>query len=366
MTTKRRWLLYGANGFTGALVAEAAVQRGHEPVLAGRSAEKVRPIADRLGLRWASFALDDISTIVAALSDVDLVLHAAGPFSRTSEPMLTACLERGAHYLDITAELPVFAATLDRDAEARRRGVALVGGVGFDVVPTDCLAKHVADKLPDARFLEIAFALPSSTSAGTTKTVFEMMQRGNFTRLEGALVPAPFGGDLRAFTFSDRRRDAVSVPWGDLETAYKSTGIPNITVFCAVPSPLARALRLFGPSLTTAMKSDRLREVAQRLAGRTVHGPDEARRGRDRSYFYACARNAEGKTAEAWLETMEAYAFTAQSAVLAVERVLADNPVGALTPSLAFGADFVLSIQGSARMDELPAPRPHPEVSRPR
>ena len=72
--------------------------------------------------------------------------------------MERACLEAGAHYRDLAAELPVLAATLDRDAEARRRGVCLVGGVGFDVVPTDCLAKHVADRQPDARFLENAFA----------------------------------------------------------------------------------------------------------------------------------------------------------------------------------------------------------------
>lgn len=356
MTTTRRWLLYGANGFTGALIADEAARRGHRPVLAGRSADKVRPLAERLGLPWAAFALDDISAIVTALEGVDLVLHSAGPFVHTSEPMVTACIERGAHYLDLTAELPVFAATLDRDAEARRRGVALVGGVGFDVVPTDCLARHVADRLPDARFLDIAFASPSRASAGTAKTMVEMMQRGNFARREGALVPAPFGGDLCAFTFSDRRRDAISVPWGDLETAYKSTGIPNITTYCALPSPLARALRFLGPSLTTAMKSDRLRDLAQRFAERHVHGPDEDRRLRDRCFFYACARNADGKASEAWLETIEGYAFTAQAAVLAVERVLDENPVGALTPSLAFGADFVLSIPGSARFDSLPEP----------
>ena len=353
MSTTRPWLLYGANGFTGQLVAEEAVRRGHRPVLAGRSADKVRPLAERLGLSWAAFGLDDINVIMEAIAGVDLVFHAAGPFVHTSEAMVTACIARGAHYVDITGEIPVFARTLDRDAEAKRAGVCLVSGVGFDVIPTDCLARYVADQVLHARHLEIAFASPSKASAGTAKTMVEMMQRGNFVRREGALVPAPMAGDLRTFRFSDRERTAVAIPWGDLETAYKSTGVPNIAVFMALPGALARGLRVFGPSLAGVMRSDRIREAALGWAGRNVTGPAEALREKGRSYFYACARDADGKTAEAWLETIEGYSFTAKGGVLAVERILAESPVGALTPALAFGSDFVLSVEGSKRFDSL-------------
>lgn len=355
MSTTRPWLLYGANGFTGRLIAEEAVRRGHRPVLAGRSADKVRPIAERLGLSWAAFGLDDIGAITQAIAGVDLVFHAAGPFVHTSEPMVTACIARGAHYVDITGEIPVFSRTLDRDAEAKRSGVCLLSGVGFDVIPTDCLARHVADQVLHARHLEIAFASPSRASAGTAKSMIEMMQRGNFVRREGALVPAPMAGDLRTFRFSDQERAAVAVPWGDLETAYKTTGVPNITVFMALPSVMARGMRVLGPSLAGLMRSDRIRTAAQRWAERNVQGPDEALRDRGRSFFYARARDADGKQAEAWLTTIEGYAFTAKGGVRAVERILAEDPVGALTPALAFGADFVLSVEGTDRFDSLPA-----------
>jgi short subunit dehydrogenase-like uncharacterized protein len=353
MSTTRPWLLYGANGFTGRLIAEEAVRRGHRPVLAGRSADKVRPLAERLGLSWAAFGLDDISAITQAIAGNDLVFHAAGPFVHTSEAMVTACIAKGAHYVDITGEIPVFVRTLDRDAEAKRSGVCLISGVGFDVIPTDCLARHVADQVLHARHLDIAFASPSKASAGTTKSMIEMLQRGNFVRREGALVPAPMAGDLRTFRFSDRERTAVAVPWGDLETAYKSTGVPNITTFMALPAALARGLRMFGPSIAGVMRSDRIRGAALRWAERNAKGPDEELRQTGRSYFYACARDAEGKRAEAWLETPEGYAFTAKGGVLAVERILAENPVGALTPALAFGADFVLSVEGTRRFDSL-------------
>lgn len=353
MTTNRPWMVYGANGYTGTLVAEEALRRGHKPVLAGRTADKVRPLAEKLGLPWAAFGLDDISAITKAIEGVDLVFHAAGPFVRTSEPMVTACLERGAHYVDITGEIPVFARTLDRDAEARKAKVCLVSGVGFDVIPTDCLAKHVADKLPNARHLEIAFAPVMKTSPGTTKTMIEMMARGNVVRREGALVPAPTAADVRTFRFSDKERLGVSIPWGDLETAYKTTGIPNITTYMAMPSAQVRAMRVMGSALTSLFQSERVRKTLFGWVERGVHGPAEDALGKGRSYIYAVARDADDKRVEAWLETTEGYSFTAKGGVLAVERILAESPVGATTPALAFGADFVLSIEGTRRFDSL-------------
>ncbi len=353
MTTTRPWMVYGANGYTGQLVAEEALRRGHRPVLAGRSADKVRPIAEKLGLPWAAFGLDDIPAAVKAIEGVDLVFHAAGPFIHTSEPMVTACLARGAHYVDVTGEIPVFARTLDRDDEAKRAKVCLISGVGFDVIPTDCLAKFVADRMPDARHLDIAFAAVGKTSPGTTKTMLEMLPRGNLVRREGALVPAPIGGDIRQFRFSDRERTAVGIPWGDLETAYKTTGIPNITTYIALPPAQARAMKVLGPSLAGLLKRDSVRNTLFSWVERGIHGPDEAARKTGRSYVYACARNADGKQVEAWLETIEGYAFTAQGGVLAVERILAESPTGATTPALAFGADFVLAIEGTKRFESL-------------
>jgi short subunit dehydrogenase-like uncharacterized protein len=354
MTTSRPWLLYGANGYTGRLVAEEAIRRGHRPILAGRSADKVRPLAESLGLPWAAFGLDDISRIAAAIAGADLVFHAAGPFVHTSEAMVTACLARGAHYVDVSGEIPVLTRTLDRDEEAKRRGVCLISGVGFDVIPTDCLAKHVADQLPDARYLDIAFASSGgSSSAGTTKSMIEMLPGGNFARREGALVPIPVGGDVRTFRFSDKLRTAMAIPWGDLETAYKTTGIPNITTYMALPPGQARALRLLGPSLVGVLKNARIRNAALKWAGEKIDGPDEAQRKRDRSYVYACAKNPDGRAVEGWLETINGYALTAAGGVLAVERILSDSLVGAWTPALAFGADFVLSIEGTKRFDSL-------------
>src|SRR6266849_1625195 len=141
------WLIYGANGYTGELIAREAARRGHRPILAGRSADRIVPLARELGCESRAFALDRIGD---ALDGIALALHCAGPFIRTSAPMVAACLRSGAHYLDITGEIPVFEAIMKRDADAKARGVTLLPGVGFDVVPTDCLAAMLARRMPDA------------------------------------------------------------------------------------------------------------------------------------------------------------------------------------------------------------------------
>jgi short subunit dehydrogenase-like uncharacterized protein len=347
-------MLYGASGYTGRLIAEEAVRRGHRPVLAGRSREKLAPLAEQLGLELAVVGLDDIRGLVATLEGLPLVLHAAGPFVRTSEPMIQACLAAGAHYLDITGEIPVFENSFQHDAEARARGITLMSGVGFDVVPTDCLARYVAERVPGAHELDIAIAAIGQASAGTAKSALEQLPSGGRVRRGGALQPWPMGKGLRRVRFSDVERTVAPIPWGDLVTAWHTTGIPNITTYMALPRAAARAIRFTYPLLKHVLSVDAVRHGAERLIESRVHGPDQAARTENRSHLWAEARAADGRRAQAWLDLPESYAFTAVAAVRAVEEVLAQKPQGALTPARAFGADFVLSIPGCQRQDVLP------------
>ena len=349
--TTPRWLLYGATGYTGVLIAEEAVRRGHRPVLAARSREKLAPLASRLGLESVVVGLEDSRRLVSALEGLPLVVHAAGPFVRTSEPMVQACLAAGAHYLDITGEIPVFENTFRHDAEAKRRGVVLMSGVGFDVVPTDCLALYVARKVSGAHELDLAIAAASQASPGTTKSMLEGLPSGGFVRRGGHLRPWPMGQGARRVRFSDKERTVLPIPWGDLVTAWHSTGIPNITTYLAQPAAVAGAMRFTFPVLRRLVAVGAVREGLARLVEARVKGPDEAQRQRGRSQVWAEARAPDGQRAQAVLETPEAYAFTAHATVRAVEEVLAGERRGAFTPAQAFGADFVLSLEGVRRMD---------------
>ncbi len=353
------WLLYGAYGYTGRLVIEEAVRRGHKPILAGRNKDKLIPLAKQYDLGWLALDLDDADELATAVAPFDLVFHAAGPFTITSDPMLRACLSGKTHYVDITGEIGVFENTFRYDEPARQKGLVFISGVGFDVVPSDCLAKYVADQLPNATELELAIVALGSASAGTTNTMLELLptlKKGSVVRRNGCYQPFPIGQGAKKVTFSNcRTRTVTPLPWGDLATAYRSTGIPNITTYMILPVPPAMT-RFFG--LNRALLSIKpLRRLAQAIVARKVTGPNEEMRQTGRSYLYARAVNEQGTAVEAWLETIEGYRLTAVAGVRAVEKILNGQAIlGTPTPAQAFGADFILDIEGTKRFDTLPQP----------
>jgi short subunit dehydrogenase-like uncharacterized protein len=349
------WMIYGAYGYTGQLVAAEAVRRGHRPVLAGRAEKKLAPVAERLGLDWVAVDLRDTAALAQAVAQVELVFHAAGPFVHTSAPMLRACLVAGTHYVDITGELPVFENTFAHDQAALQRGIALISGVGFDVIPTDCLAEYVVNQVPNAVELEIAIAAISRASAGTAKTMLEIFPGGGRVRREGRLVPYRWGKGARRLRFSHREHNVVPVTWGDLATAFQTTGVPNITTYMAFPTSSIRLLRWMSPLGQRVLALKPVRRLFQKWAEKRIHGPDEETRRTGRAYVWARAADERGRQAQAWLETLETYQFTAVGGVRCVERILQERPQGALTPALALGADFVLEIEGSRRFDALPS-----------
>jgi len=350
MPTSRRFVIYGAYGFTGRLLVEEAVRRGHRPILAGRSREKLGPIAETHGLEAVAVSLSDRDELERLIARAKLVIHAAGPFVETSEPMLRACLAQRAHYLDITGELPVLRASFAHDRRAREAGVAVLSGVGFDVVPSDCLALHVARRIERPSRLRIAIAGAPTPSAGTAKSALGAMQDGGAVRRHGELVRVPLFGQALEIMFGDRIRTVVPAPLGDLETAHRSTGIPDIETYVAQPRATVAMLRTMGPLLLRAVERPAWRERVFRMIEARVHGPGEQALASERSHVWAEAINARGERAESWLEGPETYAWTARLAWDCAEAVSKRRIVGALSPAQAFGADFVMA-EGVTRGD---------------
>lgn len=350
----KNWIIYGATGYTGEITAKEAIVRGHKPILAGRSLEKLKPLAESLGLTYRAFNLDEPHELEEGLKDVELVLHCAGPFIHTSDRMIQACLQLGINYLDITGEIPVLENTFSYHVKALEKKVALISGVGFDVVPTDCMAKYISEALPTATELEIAFVAISTPSQGTAKSMVEMLPKGGMIRKSGKLEFYPLGKGSKKARFSDGvERLILPIPWGDLASAYVSTKIPNITTYSHYPESFVNALPYLETSIRYLTDFGIVRTVLQKLIEFTVEGPDEEKRKTGKSLVYVKALDEKGNSKEAWLETLEGYLFTAKSSLLSVETVLSARPVGALTPSLAFGKNFIMQIPGTKRMDTL-------------
>jgi len=347
---ERPWMIYGANGYTGEIAARTAAARGQSPILAGRNEAKIKPLAEELGLPWRVFDLQRPDLSVEALADVDLVLHCAGPFSATSRPMVNACLNTGTHYLDITGEISVFESIHQRDSEARKAGVILMPGVGFDVVPSDCLAATLHEKLPDATHLSLAFCGDGGLSPGTSKTMIENAANRGKVRRDGYIVSVPTGYKRRAIRFSDRERWAMTIPWGDVSTAYYSTGIANIEVYTAVPKRASVMARLSSPAMGI-LGIPALQNMLKNLVEKRVTGPDEATRQRGRMFLWGQASNARGERCEAELDVPEGYSLTVLASLESARRILTGQvkqSSGSLTPSMGFGADFITSFEETA------------------
>lgn len=339
------WMIYGAYGYTGRLVTALAAERGELPVLAGRDERRLSKLGQIFELEHRSFDLADPAAVVHALDGIDVVAHCAGPFSATAMPMVQGCLDSATHYLDITGEIEVFEAILARDKEAQEAGVALIPGSGFDVVPTDCLAALLAQKLPDATRLNIAFRMDGGVSPGTAKTAMESLGASARGRVDGVIAPVPAVLRRRTVEFADGRSRVTALSWGDVSTAFHSTGICDITVYAAVPPtmmPLVALSEMAGPATRNRLVQGALKRAAARLPGPSAKAREESR-----GQVWAEVSDDKGVTLSGTASTLNGYDLTADAVVRIAKRLVAGTvEPGAHTPSGALGAEFVRELDG--------------------
>jgi len=334
-------MLYGASGFTGRLIAKESVARGMKPVLAGRSADRIEPLGQDTGCPCRVFSLASADEVAKHLDGISAVLHCAGPFSQTAQPMIEACIARGIHYLDITGEIDVIEWAAEQDKRACAAGVTLLPAVGMDVVPSDCLAATLSESVPSAVRLELAFSGELSLSPGTAKTIWQHIHSGGRVRRNGQIVCVPAAWKTMEIPFPRIPRWAMTIPWGDVASAYYTTGIPNIEVYAAVPrKQITRARRFrwlvamagFGP----------IQWIGRRWIERRVSGPDEKELHHGRTEFWGRVTDDNGNVAEAVLETPNGYTLTVQTSLAVLDEVLAGRVApGFSTPAKALGSDFI-------------------------
>ncbi|MDQ2842987.1 MAG: saccharopine dehydrogenase NADP-binding domain-containing protein [Acidobacteriota bacterium] len=348
--SKTRTLLYGAYGYTGRLTAELAASKGFDLVLAGRDKNALGRLGRRLRFETRVVGLTNATELAAALQDIACVIHMAGPFAMTATPMLNACLATRTNYIDITGEIAVFEAMWSRKEEIRQSGTTVIPGAGFDVIPTDCLARYVASKCDHPASLAIAVRALQSVSQGTLRTAIQQVSRPVLCRRDAAIV-AVNGEPTRELHLGSRMEPYVPVSWGDVATAFYSTGVRNITVYIRRTKLLRAAnflAKLFGPIL----RSKRGQRVLAAIVRMFPEGPSLSKRRAQKAMVWAESSDLSGKSFRASLFTPGAYDFAANSALEVASRIDSlPAPLGLVTPSQAFGADFVLSLPGCSRQD---------------
>ena len=344
------FLIYGSYGYTGQLIVDHALREGLRPILAGRNEKRLRLQAQEKNLDYRAFSLSDTARLNAALQDVEAVLHCAGPFVHTFRPMAEACLRSKCHYVDISGEIVGFEALARMDAQAKEAGVMVLPGAGFDVVPSDCLSAHLKRRLPSATHLRLFVrGVGAGVSPGTAKSAVENMHRQGMIRRDGNLMQVPPAWNVRERDFGRGYTKVVSVGWGDVSTAFYSTGIPNIETYFAFPEriiSLLRAMRVLGPLFYNRPVKSLLKALIHAL----IKGPDPDKRKRASAVFVGEVSDPNGGRAVTRLTTPEGYTCTALTAVAIMKRTLeGDCKPGFQTAALAYGADFILQFPGVRR-----------------
>ncbi len=327
-----RLMIYGATGYTGKLLSEVAVAQGLSPILAGRDPARLAELAGRLGgAETRCFALDDADAVRQGLAGVGCVIHAAGPFTITGEPMIRACIAGGVHYLDITGEFSIFELAEALSDEAEQAGIMLMPGVGWDVVPSDCIAFHTAGRVASPQALRLALSHFGSVSRGSMKSGAYIVATGARARRAGKVV-SPQDQPPQQFDFGDGPQTCVPMPMGDIITAWKSTRIPDIDVYFAIAED-------GGFSAPTSIDE-------------APEGPSREERDAGRSRVIAEVTGANGTIVRSMIETSSGYAYTADSGVEVARRVLAgDFKPGFQSPASAYGAQLATSVGGSRITD---------------
>ncbi len=346
---KNKFLIYGANGYTGELITRFAAERGLWPILAGRNEAKISELAAKYGFEYRVFSLDDTAKLDAALQEVDMVLHCAGPFSVTSLPMVKACIRNQKHYTDITGEISVFETCASFDKKAQEAGVMVMPGVGFDVVPSDSLAVHLKDRLPTATHLSLAFYGMGRMSHGTQATMTMNVGKGGAIRKDGKITSVPAAWKTRDINFGEVTKTGVTIPWGDVSTAFYSTGIPNIEVFTIIPPSVVKTMKMTR-YLGWLMAAGPFQKYLQNKI--PAGGPSDTEREKGKTLLWGEASDASGNKVESRLQGPEGYTVTAIAALNIAEKILAGNfTPGYQTPAKAYGADLILEIEGTSRQD---------------
>jgi short subunit dehydrogenase-like uncharacterized protein len=344
-------IVYGSYGYTGRLIIEECKTKGIEVILSGRKENELQRQSELTGFPFEVVDIHDSSSLCKLLEKGSMVIHTAGPFQFTAKLMAEACLKTKTHYTDITGEISVFETLAKLDAQAKAAGITLLPGVGFDVVPSDCLAMHLKNRLPSATHLQLAFASnKGGLSRGTSKTMIEGMGFGGAIRKNGKIISVLLHEDITEINYGSFQLQSIRIPWGDVSTAYYSTGIGNIEVFRGADKKLINQVKI-SRYLNWILRMRSVKNYLLKQIDKKPAGPDEKRRAESKMFLWGKVKDSQQEKISL-LETIEGYSLTAKTSVLIAQKIISGNyKSGFQTPSLGYGPDLILEINGSARRD---------------
>ncbi len=370
----KKVLLYGAYGHSAVQALELLYSEKFDSLrekidlsLGGRNRRKLLDVARRFKIKnIISFAGPSSFSGKNFLSRFDILINCAGPFKYTLPWLAPAAIKGGCHYLDINGEIDVFLTAYALAHEARENGVILCPGIGFDVIPTDCLASQLKKRLPEANELTLAFATDSPLSRGTFKTTLEVLKEG-IARREGGQIKWSKSTQFKNIDIAGEGEistvECFSIPWGDLATAYFSSNIDNISVFIPSKSSFVRYFLkselAFLNSVTSTLKF--LGPLLSRALFFSRPGPDRKTQEDFPTKIYGAVKGPSGTVVEGRFETPNGYTVTAEGILRSLQHLVnndfansVDSKIplsGFFTPSQLFGEHFIEEFSSTSKIE---------------
>lgn len=352
MKNSSQIVVYGSYGYTGKLIVNLCKAKNLNVVLAGRNAALLQAQSEQTGFSYQVVESNDVEGLKKLLTPAAVVIHCGGPFRHTAKTMSDACLATQTHYTDITGEYQVFESLALLDAKAKELGLMIMPGTGFDVVPSDCLALHLKNRLPSATHLQLAFTMSKGgLSRGTAKSMTEGLGYGGLIRKDGELTFCALGSKVQEIDFGAFKTKTLCIPWGDISTAWRSTGIPNIEVYTgATDAMIANAKR--SNYFKWLLRMQWVKNYMLKKIDKKPAGPSDEKRESGRSFLWGKVWDASGKECVSRLETLSGYSLTAHTAVNIAQKILTGNfKPGYQTPAMAYGAELIMEVENTKRTD---------------
>ncbi|MCH7898897.1 MAG: saccharopine dehydrogenase NADP-binding domain-containing protein, partial [Proteobacteria bacterium] len=201
-------IVWGATGFTGALVAEYlshtyGVGQSLNWAIAGRDIAKLEALKAALGdsaLPTVVADSFDVQTLDALAGRSKVILSTVGPYAKYGSALVAACVQAGTHYCDLAGEAQWIRQMIDQHHEAAREsGARIVHCCGFDSVPMDMgvwFLQHEAQKQHGQYCDSISMlvkALKGGASGGTIASLLNVIRESRQDRAIARVVADPYG-----------------------------------------------------------------------------------------------------------------------------------------------------------------------------
>lgn len=339
---QKKWMIYGAYGYTGKLMIREALKKGKKPIIAGRDDKKLYKFSQDYDLKYKYFELNDIDEIAANLEDIDVIYNLAGPYSQTSDNIIQACIKSKTHYLDLAGEIEIYENAFSYNSQALANNIAIICGAGFNVVATESAAALASSMIDNCDTIEVAMAALTSPSYGTFSQTMEILPKGGKTIVNGEYVNSAIGSERKFISYGDLNLMSYTVPMGELPVIKRSCEANNIKVYLSLSKPLSTTFDFFHDSISKFSSKRYGKVILKKFAKHFIKGPTIRQNMNENAYVWATAASKTGAKAEIVISTPEAYYFTVKVGVKIVEELMSGNYSGALTPVQAFGKDMIL------------------------